>query len=56
MSEKRVARITGLNNYLVIFGHRDGVNFYESVAKKPTWYKTMKGAEKAKKDWEEGNF
>lgn len=50
--EKRFASISGLNTYYVIFGFRDGVEFIPSISRKPRFYKTMKGAEKAKREWE----
>jgi hypothetical protein len=49
---KRYATIIGLNEYYVIFGFRDGVEFICSVSRKPRFYKTIERAEKAKKDWE----
>jgi hypothetical protein len=39
-------------DFYVVFGFRDGVEFICSLSRKPRFYKSVKAAEKAKRDWE----
>ena len=50
---KRFAAVSGSQDlFYVVFGFRDGVEFICSLCRKPRFYKSVKSAEKAKRDWE----